>query len=494
MLPTFLRNPLLRDRRFAVLLALGFSAGVPLPLVAGAVLRQWFAESEVSLSQIGLTAFIGLAYSLKFLWSPALDGVAPPLPRLGRRRGWLLVLIPLLMATIVLTGLGDPRGAPLQIALLAALVAFLSASQDIVVDAWRVEMLEEAEQGYGLACYVWGYRGALLASGAGTLLLVQYIGWAGAYAYAAALLLVGIVAVLVGREGASPPLVPLRVGLPVAVAVVVAVVLVFDLTRAAADALLPDAPSGGGVGGAILTALPYAVAVAAVVAAALAAHVVLQRVRPGRDTPFSGMIVSLGDFLCRPLAIWILLFIALFKLGEALAGIMTNPFYRALGFTREEVAAIGSVFGLFAVLGGALAGGWLVARIGTAQALVWTGLFQMLSNLMYVWLAYAGRDVPLLWAQVGIENFTDGLADAAFVGYLSALTSRAYTATQYALLSSLAAVPLRTLGASSGVLAEALGWPMFFLVTTAAALPALAIMSFLLRRLPPTPAFREQPA
>ncbi|WP_376097801.1 MFS transporter [Roseomonas sp. CCTCC AB2023176] len=416
MLPAFLK-----DRRFPVLLALGFSAGVPLPLVAGAVLRQWFAESEVPLAQIGLTALIGLAYSFKFLWSPALDSIRPPL--LGRRRGWLLIIQPLLIGAIVLTGLGDPKAAPLTVAAIAAVVAFLSASQDIVVDAWRIEMLEEREQGYGLALYVWGYRLALLASGAGTLFMVGELGWSGAYVYAAALMFVGIIATLAGPERPAPP-----------------------------------APAGWGA-----------------------------RIEDAVVRPFT-------EFLQRPLALWILLFVALFKLGEALAGIMTNPFYRQLGFTRDEVAAVGSVFGLFATLGGALAGGWVVARIGTARALVWTGLFQMLSNLMYVWLAYAGRDVPLLWAQVGVENFTDGLADAAFVGYLSSLTSRAYTATQYALLSSLAAVPLRTLGASSGVLAESMGWPMFFLMTTAAALPALCIMSFLLRRLPPVPRMQEQPA
>ncbi len=415
---------MIRDRRYPVLLALGFSAGVPLPLVAGAVLRQWFSEAEVPLAQIGLTALIGLAYSFKFLWSPALDSVRPPFPAswgLGRRRGWLLLIQPLLIATIVLTGLGDPRADPLAIAGLAATVAFLSASQDIVVDAWRIEMLEEREQGYGLALYVWGYRLALLASGAGTLLLVDRLGWSGAYAYAAALMLVGIAATLVGRERPSPP-----------------------------------PPAGWRARIADAVARPFA------------------------------------EFLTRPLAFWVLLFVALFKLGEALAGVMTSPFYRSLGFTRDEVAAVGSVFGLVATLAGALAGGWLVARIGTGRALVWTGLLQMLSNLMYVALAYSGRDLPMLWAQVGVENFTDGLADAAFVGYLSSLTSRAYTATQYALLSSLASVPLRTLGASSGVLAEALGWPGFFLLTTAAALPALGVMTVLLRRLPPVP--REAPA
>jgi PAT family beta-lactamase induction signal transducer AmpG len=407
---------LLRERRFLILLALGFSSGVPLPLVAGQVLRQWFTESGLSLTDIGLTALIGLAYSLKFLWSPALDSVAAPfLSRLGRRRGWLLLIQPLLILAILATGFSDPTTGPVGTAMLAALVAFLSASQDIVVDAHRIEILEEKEQGYGLACYVWGYRLALLASGGGTLWLVGALGWSGAYAYAAALMLVGVLATLASREA---PLVATK-------------------------------------------SLPWA-----------------ERLRVSVVQPFA-------DFTGRPLWLAILLFVALFKLGEALAGVMTTPFYRSLGFSREDVAAVGTVFGLFATLGGALAGGWVVARLGTARALVVTGLGQMLSNLMYVALAHAGHDMPMLWLQVGIENFTDGLADAAFVTYLSGLTSRAFTATQYALLSSLAAVPLRTLGASSGWLAESLGWSGFFLLTTAAALPAMAIMLFLLWRLPP---------
>ena len=416
--------PLLRDRRFLVLLALGFSAGVPLPLVAGGVLRQWFTESGLSLTDIGLTALIGLAYSLKFLWSPALDTVAPPfLSRLGQRRGWLLLIQPFLLLAILATGFSNPATGPLGTAMLAALVAFLSASQDIVVDAHRIEILEERDQGYGLACYVWGYRLALLASGGGTLLLVTALGWGGAYAYAAALMLVGIAAALASREAPRPATAPLPWG---------------------------------------------------------------ERLRLSVVQPFA-------NFMGRPHWIAVLLFVALFKLGEALAGIMTTPFYRSLGFSREEVAAVGTVFGLFATLGGALAGGYVVARLGTARALVLTGLGQMLSNLMYVALAGAGHDLPMLWLQVGIENFTDGLADAAFVTYLSGLTSRAFTATQYALLSSLAAVQLRTLGASSGALAESLGWTGFFLMTTAAALPAMGIMLFLLWRLPPAPAPAAEP-
>lgn len=379
---------LFSDRRLLLMLALGFSAGLPLPLAAGQVLRQWFTESGMSLSAIGLTALIGLAYANKFLWSPFFDAVRPPL--LGRRRGWLVLLQLGLMAGIAAIGLTNPaHGAEATVA-LAVLVAFLSASQDIVIDAWRIEMLGEDDerQAYGLAAYVWGYRIALLASGAGTLFLVSHIGWSGAYFYAAALMLVGVAATLAGREGVAAPAVPMGWG---------------------------------------------------------------QRLRENVVAPFL-------DFVGRRYWLAILGFIALFKLGEALASIPLTVFYRSEGFTRDDLAAVGTVFGLAATLVGAVAGSWLVGRIGVGRALILTGLGQMLSNLMYLALVGGGRDIPMLFAQVGIENFTDGLADAAFLTYLSGLVNRSFSATQYALLSSLAAVPLRSLGASAGALAQALGW------------------------------------
>ncbi len=406
---------LLRDRRFLVLLALGFSAGVPLPLVAGQVLRQWFAESNLSLAAIGMTAYIGLSYANKFLWSPVFDAVRPPL--MGQRRGWLILIQPAIAVLIAAMALTDPVVDPMPTVLLAVAVAFLSASQDIVIDAWRIEMLGDSpeRQGWGLTAYVWGYRLALLASSAGTLLLVQHLTWGGAYLAAAGLMLVGIVATLAGREAPRVP-----------------------------------APRIGWG----------------------------ERLRISVAQPFM-------DFIGRRHWLAILLFVALFKLGEALAATMTTPFYRGEGFTREDVAAVSTVFGMVATLAGAAAGAWLIGRIGVGRALVLTGLGQMLSNLMYVALVGGGRDMGMLFAQVGVEAFTDGLADAAFLTYLSGLVNRSFSATQYALLSSLAAVASRTLGGFSGSWAQALGWSNFFLMTTAAALPAMGLMLFLLWRLPP---------
>jgi len=416
-----------------VMLFLGFAAGLPLPLT-GFTLRQWLSESDVALAVIGLTASVGIAYSFKFLWSPLLDRLPPPpgFARLGRRRGWLLAIQILLVAAIASLGLTDPKTAVGATIAIAVVVAYLSASQDIVIDAYRIERLSPEAQGAGLAAYIWGYRVAMLTGNAGALMLVGVGGWGLSYLAMAALMVIGVVCCLLMRE---PP--------------------------------VPVEPALAGDG-------PLAKAAAW-----------LKR----------AVVEPLADFARHDGWLWILLFVCLFKLGEALAGTMTAPFYRSLGYSRETVAAVSGVFGLVATLAGVAVGGLLVARLGMARALIGTGILQMVSNLMYVALAYAGGDIGMLWLQVGVENFTDGLADAAFVAYLSSLTRIAFTATQYALLSSLATVPLRTVGAASGWLAEGMGWPLFFLMTTAAALPALVLMLWLLKRFPPKSGGRiAQPA
>lgn len=404
------------DRTLAALVLLGFSAGLPLPLT-GFTLRQWFSEAGVPLGEIGLTALIGLAYTCKFVWAPLLDHARPPFAALGRRRGWLAPVQIALGLAIAALAFTDPARDARASVLVAVAVAFLSATQDIAIDALRIESLPPSRQGLGLAAYVWGYRVALLAASPGAFTIAEFAGWRAAFLVLAALTGVGLATTLwLAREPAAP-----------------------------------GTPPPGGWGA---------------------------RLRRAVVDPFR-------DLLTRPGWPLTLGFVALFKLGEALAGVMTAPFYRALGFARLDVAAVSGVFGLVATLAGVTLGGLLVAAIGVGRALVATGLMQMLSNLMYVALAEAGRSVPMLWLQVGVENTTDGLADAAFVAYLSGLACTAFTATQYALLSSLAAVPLRTLGAASGYLAEALGWTPFFLLTTAAALPGMALMLILLRRFPP---------
>ena len=398
--------------------AFGFFAGLPLPL-SGFTLRQWLTEGGTSLAAIGLTANIGLAYTLKFLWSPILDQARPPGPlaRLGRRRGWLMTIQPLLALACVLLATSDPHQAPTQLLIAAVSIAFLSASQDIVIDAWRIESFPERAQGIALAFYVWGYRLALLVAGAGAIGLVGSVGWHGSLLAVAVLVLSSTVATLLAHE-------------PVQAAVAT------TSTRLAA------------------------------------------RFRAAIIDPFT-------DFWQRPGAGQILAFVLLFKLGEALAHTMAVPFYNSLGFDRAQVAIATGVPSLIASLAGALAGGWLVIRIGTGRALILTGFVQMASMTLYFALAVSAGDVHILRAKVVLESFAEAMADAAFLTYLSSLCSVAFTATQYALLSSLAAVGLRTIGGFSGVLAEAMGWERFYAMTIFAALPAMLLMVGLLRRFPP---------
>ena len=408
---------MLKDRRLWFMAAYGFAAGLPLPL-SGFTFRLWLSEGGVSLAMIGLTANIGLAYSLKFLWAPALDQQPPgPFRRLGRRRGWLAIVQPGLVLAAILLALSDPVGAPAWSIAAAALVAFFSASQDIVVDAWRIELFPQRLQGGAMAAYVWGYRIALLITTSGVIKLAGGLGWHTTLLGVAALLAIG-------------PLVTVFAPEPEIIAAVRATV-----TGIAA------------------------------------------RLR-------EAVIDPLWEFLTRPGAIAILAFVALFKFGEAMAGIMTAPFYRSLGFDRDAIAAIGP-FSLFATLGGITLGGWLVARIGVGRALLVTGWAQTLAMVMYVVLACSAGSHPILYGTVVTEAFAQGVADAAFLTYLSGLCSRRFTATQYALLSSVPAFSIHTIGGVSGVLAGSVGWVTFYVLCMFTALPAMALMLFLLRRHPP---------
>ncbi|MBC7801164.1 MAG: MFS transporter [Gemmatimonadaceae bacterium] len=419
-------RPAYSDRALWIMGAYGFVAGLPLPLSAF-TLRQWLTENDTSLQNIGFTASIGLAYVLKFLWAPLLDHVPPPAwaARFGRRRGWLLWIQPLLVGAILALACTDPRHTPYLLVTATVMIAFLSASQDVVIDAWRIETFAERQQGVALAAYIWGYRIALLVAGAGTIGMAKHIGWPAALSGVAMLAAIGVAVTLIAPE---PP-----------------------------RAIGPTRLQGFD-----------------------------ERLRTAVIEPFL-------DFWRRPGAGQILAFVMLFNLGQALAHTMANPFYRDMGFDPAQVALAVGLPGLAASLLGAVAGGWLVIRIGTGRALVTTGFVQMASMGLYFALAVSGGDTRVLVAKVVLENFADAMADAAFITYLSALCSSAFTATQYALLSSLAAVGLRTVGGLSGVLAAALGWVPFYALTILAAAPAMVIMVGLLRRFPPPLAAKPSP-
>jgi PAT family beta-lactamase induction signal transducer AmpG len=397
------------DRRLTAMAAYGFVSGLPLPL-SGFTFRLWLSDSGAGLAIVGLTAWIGLAYSLKFLWAPLLDQ-PPPLRFLrgfGRRRGWLLLIQPALGLAAVLLALSNPAVAPLAAFAAAASVAVLSATQDIAIDAWRIEIFPPRRQGVALAAYVWGYRIAMLVSTTGVIAASASIGWHQA--------LLGV-AVLIGCGTL--------------------------VTIAAAREDVTAAVPGRGI-----------------------RHAIIDPVR---------------SFLTRPSSLLVLAFVALFKLGEAMAGIMTAPFYLHLGFDRAAIAATGP-FSLGATLAGITLGGWLVARIGVGRALLITGWTQTLAMARYVVLSLAPGQHAVLYATVTTEAFAQGLADAAFLTFLSALCERAFAATQYALLSSVPQLAIHTVGGVSGLMAASLGWTLFYTVCMAGALPGMALMVFLLRR------------
>ena len=388
-------------------------------------------EEGVSLTAIGLFALVGLPYVLKFTWAPLIDAVhVPGLTRwLGRRRAWLITTQLALIAAIVGLGSIDPVAAPVTTAALALAITFCSASQDIVVDAFRIESLSEERQAAGMANYVAGYRVALLISTAGMfeiVAIVQAGGMAGSaawfvgYAIAAALIAIGMVTVL-----------------------------------------LSDEPDGLDDQTACSQSADHFASGSAFLAAVI--------------DPFR-------EFLQRPMWVGVLLFVMLFKFGDAFAGIMTAPFVLDIGFDKTDYGRIVKVFGFAAVLIGGFAGGYVYRVAGTITSLWIAGLVQMLSNLMFVWQAVAGADYSLLVLTIGVENFTGGLGTVIFVAFISSLCrDRAYTATQFALLSALAAVGRTVLSASAGWFADTIGWPAFFVLTTGAAVPGLLLLWWLVR-------------
>lgn len=403
---------------------LGFASGLPIYLTFF-TLQQWMSESGVSLKAIGLTASIGLPYLLKFLWAPLLDRMPPgPLRAFGRRRGWMWLLQAGLTMSVIAMAMSDPQGGARGLVMAALCLAFFSASQDVVIDAWRIESFPARMQATGLGFYVWGYRIAMQIAGAGAIWLAGRLGWHGSYFAMAAFSLIGPVTVLFAPE---PPL-PARVA--------------------------------GAAGW-----------------------------RPQIE---ARVVAPLKDLLGRVGAGWMIAFVLLFNLGTQLADTMAAPFYHALGFARDQVAYANGVPALAAALAGAAASAFLVARIGGTRTLVISSLVQMVSIGLYLALYRAGPVFGMLLIKVTVELFAESLAQTTFLTYLSRLCSVEYTATQYALLSSMAPIAWRTLGGTTGVMAQALGWPVFFAITILSALPGILIMIVLMRRfpsgLPPRPA------
>ncbi len=389
------------------LLLLSFSSGMPFYLTSR-TLQPWLTLEGVSLTAVGLLSLVGLPYSVKFLWSPILDRFT--FSRLGRRRGWMALSQVLLLGAIASMAFGRPATGISFIAVVAILIAFLSATQDIAVDAYRADVLEQHEMGAGAGITALGYRIALILTGGGAFILADYTTWPRVYLVMATFMGVGLLASLRAPE-------PLDSGQP---------------------------------------------------PASLAEAVV---------APFAEFWNRFG----AGSAIGVLSFIALYKLGDALITNMTTPFLLQTGFTQTEIGVVQGVIGLTATIVGALAGGAFLSQIGIVRALWIFGLLQAATNLLYMILAQAGHNYPLMVLTITVENFCSGLGTAAFLAFLMSLCNHGFSATQYALLSSLWAFTRDVGAAPAGGMAEVMGWPFFFLTTFFLALPALALLRVLMR-------------
>ena len=412
------------DRRVISILLLGFSSGLPLALT-GTTLALWLREEGLSLTAIGLFANVATPYALKFLWAPLVDKMPIPLlsKLLGRRRGWMVFTQACLILSILGLGASNPTTSIEMTALFAFLVAFASASQDIVIDAFRVEISDEKTLAAGAAAIVFGYRIGMLVSGAGALYLATSVSWEMTYAIMAAMVFIGVVTILFNKEPDAKPM---------------------DLT--------PATPSES------------------------------SKLETVQNWLIEAVVNPFREFFTRPGWIAILLFVMLYKFGDSLAGVMSTPLFYDLGFTKIDIANVSKIYGTAATFIGLALGGWLMAGVGLYKTLWICGFLQLGSNLMFAVLAMMGNDVYFLAATVGIENLSGGMGTAAFVAYLSSLCNISYTATQYALLSSFMAAARTTLSSPGGALAEYTGWITFFILTVLAAVPGLVLLWWLTRK------------
>lgn len=420
------------DKRILIILLLGFSSGLPLLLVFS-TLSIWLKFEEVSLTAIGLFSLVRTPYTFKFLWAPIIDKLELPILTkwLGRRRGWALVTQLALMASIFGLAVTNPAENPWITAIFALFVAFSSASQDIVIDAYRVEILADDEQGAGAGAIVLGYRMGMLSAGAGALWLASALSWQQVYLVMGGLVLIGIVAVFIANE---PEIKTIQQ----------------DKEAEKARIIL-----------------------------------YMNRGIPIWFAKFlvwtnEGVVAPFKDFMTRSGWVCALAFIVLYKLGESYLGVMAGPFYVAIGFSTAEIANVTKLFGLGAIIIGGLLGGIMVNHQGIFKSLMICGILQIAGTLMFALQAEVGHSVPMLMVTITAENITSGMATSAFVAYLSSLCNQAYTATQYALLSGLTAFSRDVLSATAGWTAEQVDWVGFFLISAIAAIPGLLVLGWIM--------------
>lgn len=404
------------DKRTIVMSLLGFSSGFPLLLVFG-TLNLWLKDAAVPLSLIGIFSLVKTPYSFKWLWSPIVDRYRLPLfCRLGRRRGWAVFTQILLFFGILGMASIDPGTHSLYMAVMAVFVAFASASQDIVLDAYRIESYKDKEQGAGAATFVFGYRIGVLFSGAIALFLASELSWNTVYIIMSFGAVVGMITILCSKE-----------------------------PREDIKPKIAHGPLKARISNFVRTAVV---------------------------NPFN-------DFMKRQNWKIILLFIFLYKMSDAYVGPMAFPFYDDMGFSKIEIASVSKLYGVIATIIGSVIGGVIVARYGLIKSLVICGIFQCVSNLMFAIQAEVGYNIYMLMLTISIENISGGMATTAFVAYLSSLCNVLYTATQYALLSSLMSLARDVFAATSGFMAEYFTWTEFFVITAVMGLPGLLIIPWL---------------
>jgi PAT family beta-lactamase induction signal transducer AmpG len=382
-----------------VALLMGFSGGLPLLLTIG-VLQAWMKEGGVDLTWIGMITLVQIPYTWKFLWAPFLDRFIPPF--LGRRRGWLLMSQIALMASIVALGYSDPVRNILMMVVAAVLVAFFSATQDIVIDAYRREDLPDEELGLGSSMYVYGYRLGMLLAGGGGMILADAIPFSQVYFIMALCLLPGVVTTLLTPE---PKVVA---GLP--------------------------------------------------------------------QTMKEAVINPMVDYFSRSGAIWILAFILLYKIGDTMASAITTPFFLEIEFSKTEIGTVVKFFGTAATLTGAALGGLLLLKLGINRGLWIFGILQALSTAGFAVLARIGYNISMLAGVIAFENLSSGMGTAAFVAFMASITNKKFTATQYALLTSLMGLPRALASSVTGVVAKNFGWENFFILCTLIAIPGMLLL------------------
>jgi PAT family beta-lactamase induction signal transducer AmpG len=485
-----------REKPVWIMLFLGFSAGIPILLIFSS-LSLWLREAGVERSTVTFFSWAVLGYSFKFVWAPLVDRLPIPFltASLGRRRSWMLLAQFSIMAAICLMAMTDPQQGLQAMAIAAVLLGFASATQDIVIDAYRIESAVPRLQAMLSSTYIAGYRIGMIVTGAGALSLAEwfgstkddysYLAWQQTYLCAALVMLVGVITTLVVRE-------PVHVAdeheyrnadyfrfFLVFLASIAALIAVLTLSPSAPEVFTGYAQT---LFAFMFNAAEFALAIAAayfVAKLCLRLHLVnAQMVETGYQAPIKDFLQRYGR-----LAIWVLLLVGFYRVSDIVLGVIANVFYQDMGYSKTEIGSITKIFGVLMTITGSFFGGLLALRYGVMRTLMTGAILVAVTNLLFVWLANSNPDLWRLAAVIVVDNMAQGIALAAFIAWLSSLTNVSFTATQYAIFSSLMTLFPKLLGGYSGTMVEAIGYSNFFLFASALGIPVIALIYFLSSRL-----------